>query len=86
MKMFSNSAFLWVVGAAALLVSGCDGSPDPAGFSLMQPDHEYEVDTWGYNSEVYEITPRSNPGYSCLMWMLDSGQSMSVACFPKSEQ
>ena len=66
-----------------LFMIGCDGSPSLTGFKLMQPDYEYEVDTWGFNSEVYEITPRSNPNYTCIMWMLDSGASMSIQCIPK---
>ena len=70
----------------AFLLTACDGKPDVSTFSLMQPTHEYEVDTWGFNSEVYEITPRSDPNYICIMWMLDSGKSMSIDCFPKTSE
>ena len=74
----------WTILFGSLfLLSACDGGPDIHGFKLIQPDHEYEVDTWGFNSEVYEITPRNNHNYTCLMWMLDSGSSMSIDCFPK---
>lgn len=70
----------------AFALAGCDGITDTNSFPLVQPVAEYEVDTWGYNSEVYEITPKSNPNYTCLMWMLDSGDSMSIDCFPKGEK
>jgi len=69
----------------ASLVSGCDGLVDPSSFPLQQPDFEYEVDTWGYNSEVYEITPKANSNYTCMMWMLDSGKAMGLDCFPKNQ-
>jgi len=55
----------------------------PTTGKLVQPDHEYEIDTWGFNSEVYEFTPRSHTGYTCVMLMLDSGKAMGMQCFPK---
>jgi len=56
----------------------------PTTSKLVQPAHEYEIDTWGSNSEVYEFTPRSNTSYTCVMFMLDSGNAMGLQCFPKS--
>jgi hypothetical protein len=50
---------------------------------LMQPDHNYEIDTWGSNSEVYEFTPKSAKTKSCVFVMLDSGRAMSMFCFDK---
>ena len=66
-----------------LISTGCDGVADLSGFGLQQPDYEYEIDTWGSNSEVYEITPKSNPNYTCVFLMLDSGAAMGLQCFPK---
>ena len=63
---------------------GCDGSLDTESFKLIQPDHEYEIDTWGTNSEVYEFTPRSNKSMSCVMLMLDNGKAMGLQCFQKA--
>lgn len=55
----------------------------PSTGKLIQPDHEYEIDTWGSNSEIYEFTPRSHTGYTCVMLMLDNGNAMGLQCFPK---
>ena len=48
--------------------------------SLLSPDYMYELDTWIENSELYEFTPRSNSAYSCVMYMLDSGEDMDLKC------
>ena len=50
---------------------------------LITPDHSYEVDTWGTNSEVYEFTSRANPNVTCVFVMLDSGSAMGLQCFNK---
>ena len=55
----------------------------PSSGKLVSADHEYELDTWGSNSELYEFTPRSNPGMSCIMLMLDNSKAMGLQCFPK---
>ena len=52
--------------------------------SLLSPDFMYELDTWLENSELYEFTPRSNVAYSCVMYMLDSGNDMDLKCRLKS--
>lgn len=57
----------------------------PSTGKLIEPDHEYEIDTWGSNSEIYEFTPRSHTGYSCVMLMLDNSQAMGLQCFPKPD-
>lgn len=75
-----------VVVLVALLsigLIGCDGIPQPNSFPLVQTAAEYEIDTWGFNSEVYEFTPKTNEKYTCVMLMLDSGNSMGLQCFPK---
>ncbi len=75
---------LILLAFVAVVILGCDAKPDGiTTFPLQSPSYEYEVDTWGFNSEVYEITPKANEEYTCLMWMLDAGNSMSIDCFPK---
>jgi hypothetical protein len=67
-----------------LAITGCDSLDlDVQNNQLVEPDHEYEIDTWMQNSEVYEFTPRSNDNYTCVMVMLDSGKDMGLQCFPK---
>ncbi len=63
------------------LLMGCDGAPDANTFPLQQPNYEYEIDTWGANSEVYEITPKSSPNHRCVMLMLDNGLAVGFDCF-----
>ncbi|UGA57326.1 hypothetical protein [Vibrio sp. VB16] len=53
---------------------------------LLPADFAYELDTWAANSEIYEFTPRSNTNYSCLMYMLDSGNAMGLRCAPKASK
>ena len=72
-----------IIIVLVLVLSGCDGSIDTTGYKLIEPDFEYELDTWGSNSEIYEITPKSNKNYTCIMLMLDSGRAMGLQCFPK---
>ena len=55
----------------------------PTTGKLIKPTHEYEIDTWGSNSEIYEFTPRSNTSKTCVVFMLDSGSAMSMQCFDK---
>jgi len=84
MKNLNKTAMLFVVSLSALLVSGCDAIvPDVQNNPLVEPDFEYEIDTWGYNSEVYEFTPRANKNYTCVFVMLDDGSDMGLQCFPK---
>ncbi len=54
--------------------------------ALLPPDFMYELDTWAENSELYEFTPRSNVAYSCIMYMLDSGNDMDLKCRAKTAQ
>lgn len=55
----------------------------PSTGSLQQADHDYELDTWGENSEIYEFTPRSNPNMTCVVFMNDSITTLSMECFLK---
>ena len=67
-----------------LLVACADGPlSSPSTGDLVKPDHEYEIDTWGENSEIYEFTPKSNPHKTCVMFMLDSGVAMGLQCMDK---
>jgi hypothetical protein len=75
--------YFYTLLITTLLLLSCDGSSDTTSFSLQEPDYEYEIDTWGKNSEIYEITPKSNPNYSCLIFILDNLNSASMQCFPK---
>ena len=74
-----------LVAAAALALTACeDGAITTVTTNdLMTPNFNYEIDTWGSNSEVYEFTPKSHPGKSCVMFMLDSGAAMGLQCFDK---
>ena len=65
---------------------GFAGCGVDTGFSLEDADHTYELDTWGSNSEVYEFMPKSNPNYTCVFLMLDSGKALGFQCFPKGDK
>ena len=77
--------FKIIVSLIALFsLTACDSTTvDIQNNSLIEPDHEYEIDTWGSNSEVYEFTPRSNTQKVCVMLMLDSGKALALQCFDK---
>ena len=79
--------FKIIVSVIALFsLTACDSiAVDIQNNSLIEPDHEYEIDTWGSNSEVYEFTPRSNTQKVCVMLMLDSGRDLALQCFDKGE-
>lgn len=83
MKCIKSVTVVLVCLVLLFIVIGCDGAADINSFSLAQPDHEYEIDTWGSNSEIYEFTPRNNTDYTCVMFMLDNGSDMGLQCFPK---
>lgn len=74
---------LLVSALALLALSGCDGTTDLNSFPLQEPAFEYEIDTWGFNSEVYEFNPMSAPNKACVMLMLDGGNSVALQCFDK---
>jgi len=76
----------YIIIAGLLALTACDGGlPDIQNNGLVQPTHEYEIDTWGSDSEVYEFTPRSNPNKTCVMIMPDSGLVMGLQCFDKPQ-
>lgn len=73
------------IAALMLLLIGCgDGAiTSPSTNALVDPDHAYEIDTWGSNSEIYEFTPRSNKNMTCIVFMPDSLSSSAMQCFKK---
>jgi len=77
---------LLIITLLTLGLNACDGPIDTSSFPLQTPLHEYEIDTWGANSEVYEIIPKSAPDYRCVMLMLDSGRAVGFDCFPVTQQ
>lgn len=44
---------------------------------------KYEIKTYGYDSRVYEWTPKHNPNISCVF--VASSKSSGVACYPKEK-
>ena len=72
--------------AVSLALFGCDGiGADMSNKSHKTAEYEYEIDTWGSNTEVYEFTPKSNADKTCVFVMLDSGAAMGLQCFDKKE-
>jgi hypothetical protein len=49
----------------------------------IQPDAKYNVETEGYNVRVYEFTPVSDPGSTCIMSF--TNEKMGMFCFAKSK-
>ena len=74
---------LLALTAVALVGCGNGAFTTPTTGDLVSPDHSYEIDTWGSNSEIYEFTPKSDKSKSCVMLMLDSGRAMGLQCFDK---
>ncbi|MGM0518896.1 MAG: hypothetical protein ACQERD_04540 [Campylobacterota bacterium] len=50
----------------------------------VDPDVKYNIETEGYNVRVYEFTPLSDPGSSCIMTF--TNEKMGMFCFNKSDQ
>ena len=49
----------------------------------IKPDAQYSVETEGYNVRVYEFTPMTDPGSTCIMTF--TNEKMSMFCFAKSK-
>jgi hypothetical protein len=79
-----NKKAIMLAGFAVIL-SGCENGfiSTVSTNDLSTPDFNYEIDTWGTNSDVYEFTPKSNAGKTCVFLMLDSGVAMGLQCFDK---
>ena len=50
----------------------------------IKPDVQYSLETEGYNVRVYEFTPLSDPGSSCVMTF--TNEKMNMFCFAKSDE
>jgi hypothetical protein len=53
------------------------------GNKTVEPDAKYNVETEGYNVRVYEFTPVSDPGSTCVMTF--TNEKMGMFCFAKSK-
>ena len=50
----------------------------------IKPDAQYNVETEGYNVRIYEFTPMTDPGSTCIMSF--TNQKMGMFCFAKSKE
>ena len=71
--------------ASLVLLFSCDAiGPDIQNNPLVEPTYEYEIDTWGANSEMYEFTPKGSPNYNCIVFLTDSALRPAMECVPKA--
>lgn len=54
------------------------------GNKTVDPDVKYNIETEGYNVRVYEFTPLSDPGSTCIMTF--TNEKMGMFCFNKSKE
>jgi len=54
------------------------------GNKTLEPDVKYSIETEGYNVRVYEFTPLSDPGSTCVMTF--TNEKMGMFCFNKSDK
>lgn len=54
------------------------------GNKTVEPDVKYSIETEGYNVRVYEFTPLSDPGSTCIMTF--TNEKMGMFCFSKSKE
>jgi hypothetical protein len=50
----------------------------------IEPDVKYNIETEGYNVRVYEFTPLTDPGATCIMTF--TNEKMGMYCFPKTDK
>lgn len=50
----------------------------------VDPDAQYSIETEGYNVRVYEFTPLTDSGITCIL--LFTNEKMETNCFPKSKE
>ncbi len=75
--------------AAALLLfalTACDDGAftTPTTNDLVSPAANYELDTWGANSEIYEFSPKLAPEKHCIVFLTDSINAATMQCFDKA--
>lgn len=91
-----NKVKLSMVALSTLFLIGCEGDDvlttpttnnltTPTTNNLMTPDYNYEIDTWGSNSQIYEFTPKSHKGKSCVILKIGVSQTRGLQCFDKGE-
>lgn len=51
-------------------------------FETVKPDSVYQLDTAGFNTRVYEWTPKSNSDVFCIAQFSDKGP-VGMQCFEK---
>jgi hypothetical protein len=51
-------------------------------FETVEPDSKYQLDTAGWNTRVYEWTPKSNPNVFCIAQFSEKGP-VGMYCFEK---
>ena len=49
----------------------------------IKPDAQYNIETEGYNVRVYEFTPMTDSGSTCVMSF--TNEKMGMFCFAKSK-
>jgi len=54
------------------------------GNKTIKPDVKYSIETEGYNVRVYEFTPLTDPGSTCIMTF--TNEKMGMFCFAKSKE
>jgi len=54
------------------------------GNKTIKPDAKYSVETEGYNVRVYEFTPLTDSGSTCIMTF--TNEKMGMFCFAKSSE
>jgi len=79
--------YIFIVATIFLLIGCRDGAmTTPTTNPLVTPDYAYEIDTWGANSEIYEFTPKSHKGKTCVLFALDNLAAVGLQCFDKEPQ
>jgi hypothetical protein len=67
----------------ALLIAGCDGTPNAKSWPLSQPENAYEIDAWGTNPDLLEFTPKGNTDYFCVLAVSGMDTLVTMFCMPK---
>jgi len=67
----------------AIILSACDGIPNPGAWGLIQPENAYEIDAWGSNPDLLEFTPKGNSQYFCILAISGSDKLTTMFCMPK---
>lgn len=74
---------MFKLGLLAFLFLSPFSAQSEVGLTL-DADFAYEVDTWGTNDEVYEFTPVHDKSKFCIVYIIDSNQSLNMQCLPKA--